>query len=220
MSCSPASLSSRTLSPAPDSPDDCELLRRDPRLLARADIHRLLAIAESAAAPLSLSPLPALLHPPSLPPPHPSTARLRVPPTAKISSSRSATATATPSATIATDTAGPKWFNMPRPILTPALKRDLHLLRMRSVLDPKLFYKNSFSKHLPKYFHSGRIIHAPADHPSLRIPRKLQKGSIVEELLQDTDKRQYYKKKFLQIQALKASGKKAHYKKIKQLRRI
>ena len=34
-------------------------------------------------------------------------------------------------------TSGSEWYNLPRTSLTPELKRDLQLLKMRSVLDPK-----------------------------------------------------------------------------------
>ncbi|EEQ32454.1 rRNA-processing protein FCF2 [Microsporum canis CBS 113480] len=36
---------------------------------------------------------------------------------------------------------GPKWFNLPKTVVTPELKRDLQILRMRSVLDPHRHYK-------------------------------------------------------------------------------
>jgi Fcf2 pre-rRNA processing len=32
--------------------------------------------------------------------------------------------------------AGSDWFNLPKTVLTPQLKRDFQLLEMRSVLDP------------------------------------------------------------------------------------
>ncbi len=48
--------------------------------------------------------------------------------------------------------AGKGWFDMPAPILTPALKNDLKLLRMRNALDPSRHYKANDSKQLPRYF--------------------------------------------------------------------
>ena len=48
-------------------------------------------------------------------------------------------------------TAGEKWFDLPATEMTTAIKRDLQLLQMRDVLDPKRFYRSS-SKKLPKYF--------------------------------------------------------------------
>ena len=39
-------------------------------------------------------------------------------------------------------TKGPGWFNMKAPELTEEAKRDLEVLQMRSILDPKRHYKN------------------------------------------------------------------------------
>ena len=50
------------------------------------------------------------------------------------------------------NTAGPKWFDMPAPEITPEVKRDLQLLKLRNVLDPKRFYKKDNDRKLPKYF--------------------------------------------------------------------
>jgi hypothetical protein len=49
-------------------------------------------------------------------------------------------------------TAGPAWFDMPAPVVTPELKRDLQLLKLRNVLDPKRFYKRDGDRGLPKFF--------------------------------------------------------------------
>ena len=40
-------------------------------------------------------------------------------------------------------TAGSDWYNLPKTVVTPELKRDLQLLKMRDVLDPKRFCKFS-----------------------------------------------------------------------------
>lgn len=46
-------------------------------------------------------------------------------------------------------TKGPGWFNMKAPELTEEARRDLEVLQMRSVLDPKRHYKNDMKvKHL------------------------------------------------------------------------
>lgn len=34
-----------------------------------------------------------------------------------------------------------KWWELPEPTLTPALKRDLQIIQSRGYLDPKRFYK-------------------------------------------------------------------------------
>lgn len=49
-------------------------------------------------------------------------------------------------------TKGSNWFNMPATEMTDELKSDLEVIRMRSVLDPKRFYKKNDLKVLPKYF--------------------------------------------------------------------
>ncbi|CAP80093.1 Pc12g04660 [Penicillium rubens Wisconsin 54-1255] len=46
-------------------------------------------------------------------------------------------------------TAGPEWFNLPKTEMTTELKRDLQLIRMRSVLDPKRHYKKENGKAKP-----------------------------------------------------------------------
>jgi hypothetical protein len=48
--------------------------------------------------------------------------------------------------------AGPKWFNMPATTLTEEAKRDLHIIKLRNVLDRKRFYKKDNNKALPKFF--------------------------------------------------------------------
>src|SRR4051794_33025502 len=38
-------------------------------------------------------------------------------------------------------TAGPEWFNMQTPDLTPEVERDLRMLRLRAYMRPDKFYK-------------------------------------------------------------------------------
>ena len=49
-------------------------------------------------------------------------------------------------------TTGKNWFDMPAIEVTPELKNDLRVLKMRSALDPAQHYKANDSKALPKYF--------------------------------------------------------------------
>jgi len=51
-----------------------------------------------------------------------------------------------------TETTGKKWFDMPAPEITPEVKLDLQLIKMRNVLDRKRHYKKDDTKGLPKYF--------------------------------------------------------------------
>lgn len=49
-------------------------------------------------------------------------------------------------------TKGDKWFNLPAPEMTEEKQRDLEIIQMRSILNPKQFYKKNDLKVLPKYF--------------------------------------------------------------------
>lgn len=52
----------------------------------------------------------------------------------------------------ASKTKGDKWFDLPAPEMTEEKKRDLEIIQMRSILNPKQFYKKNDLKVLPKYF--------------------------------------------------------------------
>lgn len=96
-------------------------------------------------------------------------------------------------------TKGSQWFNLPAPEVTKDLKNDLQVLKMRSALDPKHFYKKNDMKVLPKYFQVGRIMDSPLDHVNERVTRKQRKRTMVEELLADAEFQKYNKKKYKEI---------------------
>ncbi|GES90456.1 deoxynucleotidyltransferase terminal-interacting protein 2-like [Rhizophagus clarus] len=116
-------------------------------------------------------------------------------------------------------TTGPGWFDMKKPEITPEIKRDLQIIKLRNVLDPKRFYKKDDSKGLPKYFEIGTIKEGPAEFYSSRIPRKERKQTIADELLANEQSRRYFKRKFTEIQEIKQSGGKKYYKQLKAKRR-
>ncbi|OWR49199.1 deoxynucleotidyltransferase terminal-interacting protein 2 [Danaus plexippus plexippus] len=97
------------------------------------------------------------------------------------------------------NTKGPAWFNMRAPEVSEDLKNDLQVLKMRSALDPKHFYKKNDMEVLPKYFQVGRILDSPLDHVNERVTRKNRKRTMVEELLADADFQKYNKKKYKEI---------------------
>ncbi|CAI4211423.1 unnamed protein product [Parascedosporium putredinis] len=67
-------------------------------------------------------------------------------------------------ATNTADNAGPAWFGLPKAKMTPELKRDLQVLRLRGALNPKIHYKKSGTKSLvPRYCHVGEIVEGPTD---------------------------------------------------------
>ena len=104
---------------------------------------------------------------------------------------------------------------MPATEITPQIKQDLTVLRLRNVLDPKRHYRAS-SKSLPKYFQMGTIVESPTEFFSARIPKRDRKETIVQELLADKESRDYFKKKYNEIQERSISGGKKWYKKMQE----
>ncbi|KAF9084998.1 hypothetical protein BGX29_007261 [Mortierella sp. GBA35] len=112
-------------------------------------------------------------------------------------------------------TTGKKWFDMPQQVLTPELKRDLQILKLRNVLDPKRFYKreDKSKARFPKYFQVGTIIEGNTEFYSSRLSKKERATTITGEVMKDIAGRDYYKRKFDEIQVAKQSGGKKFYKK-------
>lgn len=118
------------------------------------------------------------------------------------------------------DDAGPGWFGLPRTNLAdPNVKRDLQLLRMRSVLDPKRHFKKDTRKPLPEFSQVGTLIEGPTEFYSARLTRKERKRTLVEEVLGSAEANAKFKSKYNEIQEKASSGKKSHYKKLMARRR-
>lgn len=116
-------------------------------------------------------------------------------------------------------TAGPDWFDLPKTELTPQLKRDLQLLRMRSVLDPKRHYKKENGKAQPPDFSQvGTIIEGPTEYFSGRIAKRDRKNNFVEETMAMERETRRFETKYRDIQTTKQSGKKAFYNKLRAKR--
>uniref|UniRef100_A0A1E1XC18 Putative acidic 82 kd protein mrna n=1 Tax=Amblyomma aureolatum TaxID=187763 RepID=A0A1E1XC18_9ACAR len=115
-------------------------------------------------------------------------------------------------------TKGPGWFGLPAPEMTDELKRDLEVLRMRHVLDPKRFYKKNDLKDLPKYFQMGTVMDSAADFYHARVPKKDRKQTMVEELLADAEFRCFNKKKFNEAMARQQRG--VSRKALKHMKRL
>lgn len=106
-------------------------------------------------------------------------------------------------------TKGAGWFNMPAPELTPEVMHDLQVIRMRSVLDPKHFYKKNDLKKIPKYFQIGKVMDSHLDYYSGRLTKKERKKTIVDELMADAEFSKFNKRKYKEIIDEK---RKLHYK--------
>ncbi|XP_078159501.1 rRNA-processing protein fcf2-like [Carex rostrata] len=101
----------------------------------------------------------------------------------------------------AKDTSGKSWFDMPAPTITPELKADLEILRLRSVIDPKQHFKKAVgnSKTLPKYFQVGTVIEPASEYFSGRLTKKERKPTLADELLSDPTFKAYKKRKIVEI---------------------
>lgn len=101
----------------------------------------------------------------------------------------------------ASKTKGEGWFNMKATEVTEEVENDLKILQMRSVLNPKQFYKKNDLKVLPKYFQIGTVQHSPLDYYNERDTRKNKKKSLVEDLLADAEFQKYNKRKYQEVVA-------------------
>nr|POE65178.1 rrna-processing protein fcf2 [Quercus suber] len=117
-------------------------------------------------------------------------------------------------------TAGNDWYNLPRTDLTPELKRDLQLLKMRNVLDPHRHYKKDGGKmKAPEFSQMGTIVEGPTEFFSGRIENKQRKRTFAEEVLANEKNNGRFKRKYGELQEKKTSGKKAFYKSLKDKRK-
>ncbi|EWC45079.1 hypothetical protein DRE_06218 [Drechslerella stenobrocha 248] len=117
------------------------------------------------------------------------------------------------------ETAGPGWYHMPAPQVTPQLKRDLEMIKLRNVLDPHKHFKgDDWKGKLPKYFQMGTLIEGPTEYYSARLNNKDRHKSMVDEILASSASKSRFKKKYDEIQAKKRSGRKEFYKKLKEKR--
>lgn len=108
---------------------------------------------------------------------------------------------------------------MPQTSLSSELKTDLSLVKLRNVLDPHRHYRSDNTRALaPEFTQVGQIIEGPTEYFSSRLPNKERKRTFVEEVLTNEKFTTRFKRKYSEIQASKSSGKKAHYRNLKERR--
>lgn len=115
--------------------------------------------------------------------------------------------------------AGASWYSMAKPELTAERKRDLELLKMRKVLDTKTFYKKNDIQQLPKYFEVGTVLDNATDFYSDRVPKKMRKQTLVDELLSDEQFKKLNKKKYREALEKQQYTSKKAYLTLKRMRR-
>lgn len=106
---------------------------------------------------------------------------------------------------------------MPATEVTDEMRNELKVIQMRSVLDPKHFYKKNDLKVLPKYFQIGTVQRSPLDHYSERHTRKTKK-SLVDELLEDEAFQKFNKRKYKEV--IQRTDKYAHRKAMKKMKKL
>ncbi|KAF7990011.1 hypothetical protein HCN44_008685 [Aphidius gifuensis] len=114
-------------------------------------------------------------------------------------------------------TAGKKWFNLPKTEMTDDVKHDLEIIKMRSVLDPKHFYKKNDRSGFPKYFQVGKVVDSPVEYYNGRLTKKQRKNTIVEELMANAEFSKYNKRKYNEIVSEKQ---KTHHKAHKRAKKL
>lgn len=100
----------------------------------------------------------------------------------------------------APDTAGKDWFGLPATSITDEVKADLRVLRLRSALDPKQFYKKFDDTKFPKYFQFGTVIEGPTEWHSSRLSKKQRKRTLAEEVMVDDHLTKMRKKRYNKLQ--------------------
>ena len=112
--------------------------------------------------------------------------------------------------------------------MTEQVKLDLHVLRLRSAMDPTQHYKKIDTKGMPKTFQVtllfldsmaqvGTIVDDPTNFYSSRSTKRDRKKDIIDSILSDPTSRMYYNKKFQEIQAHKQRSARDIYRKRMQI---
>lgn len=93
--------------------------------------------------------------------------------------------------------AGKGWFGMTPTEMTEELKTDLAVIRNRTYLDPKRFYKSTDKHH--KVVQVGTVIEGPSEYFSSRLTKKQRRNNLTEEIMADPENANYAKNKFKQM---------------------
>lgn len=112
------------------------------------------------------------------------------------------------------------WFTIPKMSdgRRKEIERDLILIKHRNALDPKQHYKKQ-KWTAPDRISVGTIIEDSTEFFSSRMTNKERKSTMLETLMSNGDRKNYFKRKYDDIQLKKMSGKKGHFKKMKALRK-
>ncbi len=100
------------------------------------------------------------------------------------------------------ESAGKGWFGMKPTAMTEDLKTDLAIIRNRTYLDPKRFYKSTDKHH--SVVQVGTVIEGASEFYSSRLTKKERRANLTEELMADRATLDYAKNKFQKMSREKA----------------
>jgi hypothetical protein len=93
-----------------------------------------------------------------------------------------------------------KWWELPEQEITPEVRRELEIIKMRNFLNPKRFYKANDSKRLPSRFQFGTIISGAFESTKQDMTRAERRETIAGELMADRRTRKYTRRVFNAVQ--------------------
>jgi Fcf2 pre-rRNA processing len=101
-------------------------------------------------------------------------------------------------------TAGAGWFHMQPTVMTDAIKTDLAMIRHRTYLDPKRFYKKSDL--VGNVLQVGTVIEGAAEFYSSRLANKERRQTLTAEIMADPATADYAKRKLKKMQQEKSEA--------------
>jgi len=96
------------------------------------------------------------------------------------------------------------------------MRNELKIIQMRSVLNPKQFYKKNDLKYVPKFFQIGTVQPSALDHYNEKKSKKKQ--SLVNELLEDQSFQMFNKRKYNEV--IQRTEKYAHKKRMQKMKKL
>ena len=96
--------------------------------------------------------------------------------------------------------AGKQWFGMMSCEVTDEIKADLQVIRNRTYLNPKKFYKKADASLGSSHIQVGTVIEGSAEFYSSRLTNKERRTTLTQEIMADPEIASYAKRKFTTIQ--------------------
>jgi len=112
-------------------------------------------------------------------------------------------------------TAGDGWFGMVPTAVTDSVRADVAILRNRTYLDPKRFYKKADAVDLRRV-QVGTVIEGANEYYSHRLTQKERRQNLAEEVMADGDVARYAKRQFGKIQDQRQAARGQGYGRKKQ----